>query len=120
MAEQDAARVVDAYVQKGRLAARVTPKAIRRSDNRVDLVFEVFEGGLVEIERLSFVGNKTFSERRLRRVLGTKQAGPVSYTPITLPTIYTVVAQVVASSSNNKKHCKQHTLTATTQIRTRR
>ena len=31
MAEQDAARVVDAYVQKGRLAARVTPKAIRRS-----------------------------------------------------------------------------------------
>ena len=75
MAEQDAARVVDAYVQKGRLAARVTPKAIRRSDNRVDLVFEVFEGGLVEIERLSFVGNKTFSERRLRRVLATKQAG---------------------------------------------
>ena len=75
IAEQDAARVVDAYVQKGRLAARVTPKAIRRSDNRVDLVFEVFEGGLVEIERLSFVGNKTYSERRLRRVLETKQAG---------------------------------------------
>ena len=74
-AEQDAARVVDAYVQKGRLAARVNPKAILRSDNRVDLVFEVFEGGLVEIERLSFVGNKTYSERRLRRVLQTKQAG---------------------------------------------
>ena len=75
LAEQDAARVVDAYVQKGRLAARVTPKAIRRADNRVDLVFEVFEGGLVEIERLSFVGNRAFSERRLRRVLATKQAG---------------------------------------------
>ncbi|MDB3927903.1 outer membrane protein assembly factor BamA [Paracoccaceae bacterium] len=75
LAEQDAARVVDAYVQKGRLAARVTPKAIRRADNRVDLVFEVFEGGLVEIERLSFVGNRAFSERRLRRILATKQAG---------------------------------------------
>ena len=29
----------------------------------------------MEIERLSFVGNRTFSDRRLRRVLNTKQAG---------------------------------------------
>ncbi len=74
-AEADAAAIADAYVQDGRLAATVTPRIIRRSDNRVDLVFEVFEGGVVEIERISFVGNRSFSDRRLRRVLETKQAG---------------------------------------------
>lgn len=74
-AERDAAAIAEAYANEGRLAARVTPKIIRRNDNRVDLIFEVFEGGVVEIERLSFVGNRVYSDRRLRGVLGTKQAG---------------------------------------------
>ncbi|MDP5336755.1 MAG: outer membrane protein assembly factor BamA, partial [Paracoccaceae bacterium] len=74
-AERDAAAIADAYAQAGRLAASVNPRIIRRSDNRVDLVFEIFEGGLVEIERIGFVGNRVFSDSRLRRVLETKQAG---------------------------------------------
>lgn len=74
-AERDAGLIADAYATEGRLAAKVTPTIIRRSDNRVDLVFEVFEGDNIEIERLSFVGNRAYSDRRLRRVLDTKQAG---------------------------------------------
>ena len=74
-AESDAAEITEAYSQAGRYSATVTPKIIRRSENRVDLVFEVTEGKVVEIERLSFVGNRAFSDRRLRRVLETKQAG---------------------------------------------
>jgi outer membrane protein insertion porin family len=74
-AERDAASLSEAYANEGRLAAKVTPRVIRRSDNRVDLVFEIFEGDVVEIERLSFVGNRIYSDRRLRRVLETKQAG---------------------------------------------
>ncbi len=73
--ERDAALIADAYANEGRLAARVTPRIIRRSDNRVDLVFEIFEGDNIEIERLSFTGNRVYSDRRLRRVLETKQAG---------------------------------------------
>jgi outer membrane protein insertion porin family len=41
----------------------------------VDLVFEIREGRVTEIERLTFVGNRNFSERRLRTALQTKQAG---------------------------------------------
>ena len=74
-AEADAASIAEAYSNEGRLSARVQPRIIRRSQNRVDLVFEIFEGDNVEIERLSFVGNRKYSDRRLRRVLGTKQAG---------------------------------------------
>lgn len=75
LAEADAAAIAEAYRVAGRLAATVTPKIIRRSDNRVDLVFEITEGKVVENERISFVGNKAFSDRRLRQVLETKQAG---------------------------------------------
>jgi outer membrane protein insertion porin family len=74
-AEADAAAIAEAYRVSGRLAASVTPRIIRRSDNRVDLVFEITEGRVVEVERLNFVGNRAFSDRRLRQVLETKQAG---------------------------------------------
>ncbi len=74
-AERDAQTIVEAYEQNGRLAARVKPRIIRRSDNRVDLVFEVFEGGAIEVQRIGFVGNRAYSDRRLRRVLESKQAG---------------------------------------------
>ena len=74
-AQQDAAAIAAAYESAGRLAATVRPTIIRRGDDRVDLVFEVSEGGVVEVERISFVGNQAFSDARLRRVLATKQAG---------------------------------------------
>jgi outer membrane protein insertion porin family len=75
LAEEDATTIVGAYEAQGRYAATVDPKIIRRSNNRVDLVFEVTEGKPTEIERLSFTGNRDFTERRLRGVLETKQAG---------------------------------------------
>ncbi|MDB5657570.1 MAG: bamA [Cypionkella sp.] len=74
-AEADAAQIAEAYRVQGRLAASVDPRIIRRSDNRVDLVFEITEGKVVENEGISFVGNRAFSDRRLKQVLQTKQAG---------------------------------------------
>ncbi len=74
-AERDAAAIADLYRQRGRFAAEVTPQIIDRGAGRVDLVFEIREGGVVEIERLSFVGNRAYSDSRLRRVLQTTQAG---------------------------------------------
>ncbi|NOD63271.1 MULTISPECIES: outer membrane protein assembly factor BamA [unclassified Ruegeria] len=73
-AEADADLIAEIYSAQGRVAATVIPRIIRRSDNRVDLVFEVSEGTTIEVERVSFVGNRAFSDRRLRRVLETKQA----------------------------------------------
>ncbi|MEP3892500.1 MAG: outer membrane protein assembly factor BamA, partial [Litorimonas sp.] len=75
LAEQDAARITQGYEQAGRLAANVDPVIVRRSNNRVDLIFEIKEGKVVEVERISFIGNRNYSDRRLRRVLESKQAG---------------------------------------------
>lgn len=74
-AEVDAAAIAQAYAQSGRITATVTPKIIQRSQNRVDLVFQVVEGNVSEIEKITFLGNSAFSERRLRGVVATKQAG---------------------------------------------
>lgn len=74
-AEADTAAIAEIYARQGRINATVTPRIIPRSDNRVDLVFEVVESAVTEIGRISFVGNRTFSESRLRRVLETKEAG---------------------------------------------
>lgn len=74
-ATADARAITDAYFQAGRLAASVEPRIIARDQNRVDLVFEVTESSVVEVERIGFVGNRSFSDRRLRQALGTKQAG---------------------------------------------
>ena len=75
LAEQDAAAIAEQYRIAGRYAAVVSPKIIRRVENRVDLIFEVVEGQVIETERISFVGNRIFSGSRLRRELGSKQAG---------------------------------------------
>jgi len=75
VAEQDANAIAEAYRVSGRLTATVTPRIIRLADNRVNLVFEIAEGRVVETERISFVGNRAYSDRRLRRVLESTQAG---------------------------------------------
>lgn len=73
--EADAAAITKLYSEAGRLAARVEPRVIDRGDNRVDVVFEIREGKTAEVERLSFTGNRSYSDRRLRQVLASKQAG---------------------------------------------
>jgi len=78
-AEADVEAIIEAYVNDGRINAQVVPQIIRLPDNRVDLVFEIVEGGVTEIGRISFVGNRDFSDRRLRGVLETKQAGALSF-----------------------------------------
>ncbi len=75
MAERDAQTIADAYQEGGRFAATVEPRIIRRDGNRVDLVFEIKEGRVAEVERIAFIGNRAFSDRRLRQILETKQAG---------------------------------------------
>lgn len=77
-AEQDANALAELYAARGRLAAQINPRIIERPTGRVDLVFEITEGHVVEIQRLTFVGNTSFSDRRLRNALQSAQAGRLS------------------------------------------
>ena len=74
--EEDLNSLTNVYRNSGRVTAKIKPKIIKLSDNRVNVIFEIYEGNQREIERISFVGNRSFSDGRLRRVLESKQAGP--------------------------------------------
>ena len=73
--EKDTDKIANAYADSGRISAIVTPKVIELSDNRVDLVFEIIEGRITEVEKITFTGNRVFSDLRLKGVIATKQAG---------------------------------------------
>jgi outer membrane protein insertion porin family len=72
--QADVKRILDLYRRHGRFGATVEPKVIQLSENRVDLVFEINEGEYTGIRSINFVGNKAFSESKLRGVIATKES----------------------------------------------
>jgi outer membrane protein insertion porin family len=71
--QSDVQRLIDVYRRSGRFAATVEPKVVQLPQNRVDLIFEVNEGPETEIRRITFIGNKRFSDKALRGVVQTKE-----------------------------------------------
>ncbi|MCG8692230.1 MAG: outer membrane protein assembly factor BamA [Minwuiales bacterium] len=72
--QSDVQRIIEIYRRSGRFAATVEPKVIQLPQNRVDLVFEINEGEVTEIRKIRFIGNRAFSDSRLRRETSTKEA----------------------------------------------
>ncbi|MEP4886514.1 MAG: outer membrane protein assembly factor BamA [Alphaproteobacteria bacterium] len=70
----DVQRLLDIYRRSGRFAATVDPKVIQLPENRVDLVFEIEEGGKTGIRAINFIGNSEFSDGRLREVVQTTES----------------------------------------------
>lgn len=71
--QDDVRRILTVYRQSGRFGASVEPKLIQLEQNRVDLVFEINEGEETKVQNVRFIGNKEFSDGRLREVIQTKE-----------------------------------------------
>ena len=69
----DVQRLLQVYRRSGRFTATVEPKIIQLPQNRVDVVFEIAEGPLTKVEKINIIGNKRFTDGRLRSVLATKE-----------------------------------------------
>jgi outer membrane protein insertion porin family len=72
--QNDVQRLIDVYQRNGRYAATVEPKVIQLPQNRIDLIFEITEGPVTQIRRVSFLGNKHFKDSDLRSVIQTKES----------------------------------------------
>lgn len=70
----DVQRIIELYRRSGRFAAIVEPKIIELEQNRVDLIFEISEGEKTGVRKISFIGNKEFSDGDLRGEMATKQS----------------------------------------------
>ncbi len=86
---QDAVRrILSLYQAQGRFATEVEPKIIVLEQNRADLVFEIIESDPSKIVGINFVGNRKYSDTRLRQVILSRESrfwrfanGMVNYDP---------------------------------------
>jgi outer membrane protein insertion porin family len=77
--QADVQRIIEVYRRGGRFGVRVDPKVIDRGNGRVDLVFEINEGDRTTIKKIVFIGNKAFSDWKLRDVLTTTETNWLSW-----------------------------------------
>src|SRR6266436_9676899 len=77
--QNDVQRIIEIYQRGGRYDVRVEPKIIELPNGRVDLVFEITEGAKTGILKIIFVGNKAYSDYRLRDVIKTGETNWLSF-----------------------------------------
>ncbi len=72
--QQDVQRILDVYKRAGRYGVKVEPKIIKKSDNRVDLIFEIDEGPEAKIDSINFIGNKHYTGKDLQAEIMSKES----------------------------------------------
>lgn len=75
----DVEAVKAAYGGIGRDDARVNAYTQKLDGNRVNVIFEITEGGRTKIASINFVGNNGFSDGRLQDVISTKKSNFLSF-----------------------------------------
>ena len=68
-----------AYARVGRDDADISYEVVPLANNRVNVIYRVNEGGKTKISQIIFVGNQTFSSRRLADIISTKQSNWLSF-----------------------------------------
>lgn len=71
--QADVDRLQEMYRVNGNFSAVIDPKIIKLDQNRVNLVFEISEGEESLISRISFVGNKRYSDDQLQKVIRSRE-----------------------------------------------
>lgn len=72
--QSDVERILTIYRRGGRYNASVDPKVIKLEQGRVDLVFEINEGDVTGVKRITFVGNEAFGDGTLRGKIKTSES----------------------------------------------
>ncbi len=77
--DRDIEAIKFAYGRVGRDDTEVTAQVVDLGQNRVNVVFNIQEGGRTKINTIAFEGNSAFSDGRLRDVIMTKQSNILSW-----------------------------------------
>lgn len=70
-----AERIRRAYAERGYALAEVSWDVVAAADQLADVRFEVVERRAVTLERVSFIGNRKFSDAKLRELVTTSRGG---------------------------------------------
>jgi outer membrane protein insertion porin family len=76
--DADIAAIQDAYAAIGRNNVSVTGETMESGDGRVNVVFNIDEGDRTKIASVTFAGNDSYGDGRLRQVISTKRSNLLS------------------------------------------
>jgi len=72
---QEATNIVrDLYKRSGYFSAKIKVKIANLSQNRIDITFSINEGNKTKIKGIKIIGNKIFSDKRLKSIISTKES----------------------------------------------
>ena len=70
--KEDIDLIKQLYLSSGYYNVSITSSLEKYSDNKINLIFEVFEGDPYQISKIYFVGNKFFSDRYLTNLISSR------------------------------------------------
>ena len=71
--QSDVKRILDIYRRSGRYTASVTPKIIKLDENRVNIAYEITEGTVARVAKITFIGNEAFENDTLTDTIRTEE-----------------------------------------------
>ena len=77
--DEDVRQILQIYREKGRFKAIIKPQKVILEEGGIGLVFSINEGPRTEIKSINFIGNKKFSDARLRSVIESSQKNLFSF-----------------------------------------
>ena len=77
--DEDVRQILQIYREKGRFKAIIKPQKVILEEGGIGLIFSIKEGPRTEIKSINFIGNKEFSDSRLRSVIDSSQKNLFSF-----------------------------------------
>ena len=77
--QNDISRIEDLYKEKNYHNINVDYKTYERKDNQADLEYIIEEGDKFQIEKIVFEGNQAYSDKQLKKQMGTSEASILSW-----------------------------------------
>lgn len=72
--QNDLKRINEIYLKSGRFLTKIEPKIIQKEQNRVEVIFDIFEGAKAKIGDIYFVGNSAFVDQELMDEISTSKS----------------------------------------------
>jgi len=70
--KEDVKRILELYQRSGRLFAQVDPSVELLDNNRVNLIFKIDEANVLNVSKITIIGNKVFTDKEIKKVMTTK------------------------------------------------
>jgi outer membrane protein insertion porin family len=77
--DSDIERIRDSVRRSGRASADVTARIDQLDNNRVNVVYQINEGGRTKIASIDFIGNNAYSDNRLMEVISHNESNFLSW-----------------------------------------